>query len=55
MDKPRISLGSSGKQQKMLQALTKGLEEVAHVEPWTTTFNPGTTTLERLVERLEAG
>ena len=50
MDKPRILLGSSGKQQKMLQALTKGLEEVAHVEPWTTTFNPGTTTLERLVE-----
>jgi hypothetical protein len=50
MDKPRIFLGSSGKQQKMLQALTKGLEEVAHVEPWTTTFNPGTTTLERLVE-----
>ena len=34
----------------MLQALTKGLEDVAQVEPWTTTFNPGTTTLERLVE-----
>lgn len=50
MDKPRIFLGSSGKQQKMLQALTRGLEDVAHVEPWTTSFNPGTTTLERLLE-----
>jgi hypothetical protein len=50
MDKPRIFLGSSGKQQKMLQGLTRGLEEVAHVEPWTTSFNPGTTTLERLLE-----
>jgi hypothetical protein len=50
MDKPRIFLGSSGKQAKLLQALTRGLEEIAHVEPWTTSFNPGTTTLERLVE-----
>src|SRR5262245_4042841 len=50
MDKPRIFLGSSGKQQKLLQALTRGLEDIAHVEPWTTTFNPGTTTLERLLE-----
>ena len=50
MDKPRIFLGSSGKQQKLLQALTRGLEDVAHVEPWTTAFNPGTTTLERLLE-----
>src|SRR5438477_12637430 len=50
MDKPRIVLGSSGKQQKLLQALTRGLEDVAHVEPWTTSFNPGTTTLERLLE-----
>ena len=50
MDKPRIFLGSSGKQEKLLKALTRGLEEVAHVEPWTTSFNPGTTTLERLVE-----
>jgi Predicted nucleotide-binding protein containing TIR-like domain len=50
MDKPRIFLGSSGKQEKVLQALTRGLEEVAHVEPWTTSFNPGTTTLERLLE-----
>ena len=50
MDKPRIFLGSSGKQQKLLQAITRGLEDVAHVEPWTTSFNPGTTTLERLLE-----
>jgi hypothetical protein len=33
-----------------LQALTRSLEDVAHVEPWTTSFNPGTTTLERLLE-----
>ena len=50
MDKPRIFLGSSGKQEKLLQALTRGLEDVARVEPWTTSFNPGTTTLERLFE-----
>src|SRR6186997_2167560 len=50
MDKPRIFLGSSGKQEKLLRALTRGLEDIAHVEPWTTSFNPGTTTLERLVE-----
>lgn len=50
MNKPRIFLGSSGKQEKLLQALTRGLEDVAHVEPWTTVFNPGVSTLERLVE-----
>jgi hypothetical protein len=50
LDKPRIFLGSSGKQAKLVQALTRGLEDVAHVDPWTTSFNPGTTTLERLVE-----
>ncbi len=50
MDKPRIFLGSSGKQEKLLEALTRGLEDVAHVEPWTTSFNPGTTTLGRLLE-----
>ena len=50
MDRPRIFLGSSGKQAKLLQALTRGLEDVAHVDPWTTSFNPGTTTLERLLE-----
>jgi hypothetical protein len=50
MSKPRIFLGSSGKQKKLLDGLTRGLDEVAHVEPWTTSFNPGTTTLERLLE-----
>src|SRR5262245_16768335 len=50
MEKPRIFLGSSGQQQKLVQALTRGLEDVAHVVPWTTSFNPGTTTLERLLE-----
>src|SRR5919106_443207 len=50
MNKPRIFLGSSGKQAKLLQSITRGLEEVADVEPWTTTFNPGRSTLDRLVE-----
>src|SRR5215510_12734240 len=50
MSKPRIFLGSSGKQAKLLQALTRGLEDCAHVVPWTSAFNPGTTTLERLLE-----
>lgn len=50
MGKPRIFLGSSGKQQKLVQELTRGLEDVAQVEPWTTSFTPGTTTLERLLE-----
>ena len=50
MDKPRIFLGSSGKQENLLQALSRGLEDVAHVVPWTSSFNPGTTTLERLLE-----
>lgn len=48
--KPRIFLGSSGKQAKLVQALTRGLADVAEVEPWTTVFNPGVSTLDRLVE-----
>jgi hypothetical protein len=48
--KPRIFLGSSGQQAKLLDSLTRGLEQVADVEPWTTVFNPGTSTLARLVE-----
>jgi hypothetical protein len=48
--KPRIFLGSSGKQMKLVQALTRGLAEVAEVEPWTSVFNPGVSTLDRLVE-----
>ena len=47
MDKPRIFIGSSGKQAKLLQALTRGLQDVAHVDPWTTSLTPGTTTLDR--------
>src|SRR3954452_7464335 len=50
MNKPRIFLGSSGQQAKLLKALARGLSEVADVEPWTTTFNPGRSTLDRLVE-----
>ena len=50
MDKPRIFLGSSGKQEKLLKSLTGGLASVADVVPWTTSFNPGISTLERLVE-----
>ena len=50
MNKPRIFLGSSGKQAKLLQAITRGLKDIADVEPWTTTFNPGRSTLDRLVE-----
>jgi len=50
MNKPRIFIGSSGKQMKLLEALTQGLGDIAEVEPWTTVFNPGVSTLERLVE-----
>src|ERR671918_187446 len=50
MSKPRIFLGSSGRQAKLLQAIERGLGDVADVESWTTTFNPGRSTLDRLVE-----
>jgi hypothetical protein len=50
MDKPRIFLGSSGKQGELIEALTDGLGDIARVEPWTTVFNPGVSTLERLLE-----
>jgi hypothetical protein len=50
MSKPRIFLGSSAEQAKLLRAITRGLSEVADVEPWTTTFNPRRSTLDRLVE-----
>src|SRR4051812_22061267 len=53
--KPRIFLGSSGKQAKLIQALTRGLAEVADVEPWTAVFNPGVSTLDRLVELTHEG
>jgi len=50
MNKPRIFLGSSAKQAELLEAIARGLEDVADVEPWMTTFNPGRSTLDRLVE-----
>src|SRR3954452_3442253 len=53
--KPRIFLGSSGQQEKLLQGLTRGLQDIADVEPWTTVFNPGVSTLERLVELTREG
>jgi hypothetical protein len=48
--KPRIFLGSSGQQEKLLQALTRGLQDIADVDPWTAVFSPGVSTLDRLVE-----
>jgi hypothetical protein len=50
MNKPRIFLGSSGKQTKLVEAITRGLEDITDVEPWTSAFNPGRSTLDRLVE-----
>jgi hypothetical protein len=50
MNRPRIFLGSSGAQKKLVQALTRGLEDIVQVDPWTAVFNPGTSTLNRLVE-----
>src|SRR6185436_8127019 len=50
MNRPRIFLGSSGQQEKLLQALTRGLQDIADVDAWTTVFNPGVSTLDRLVE-----
>lgn len=50
MNKPRIFLGSSGKQEKLLLALERGLGDVAQVEPWMSSFNLGTTAIERLIE-----
>ena len=48
--KPRIFLGSSGKQAKLVEAVTRGLADVADVVPWTVAFDPGVSTLDRLVE-----
>jgi hypothetical protein len=50
MAKPRLFLGSSKKQEKLLDVLTHGLDHLVQVEPWTTSFNPGTSTLDRLLE-----
>src|SRR3954449_8902549 len=48
--KPRIFLGSSGKQGKLVEAVTRGLADIPPVVPWTTVFNPGVSTLDRLLE-----
>jgi hypothetical protein len=50
MNKPRIFLGSSGRQAGLLESIAEGLGDVADVETWMTTFNPGRNTLDRLVE-----
>ena len=50
MDKPRIFLGSSTQQVSLLEAVARGLEDIADVDPWMTSFNAGTNTLDRLVE-----
>jgi hypothetical protein len=50
MIKPRIFLGSSGEQKDLVDFLTRGLSDIARVDPWTTSFDPGPTTLDRLVE-----
>src|SRR3954469_3783998 len=47
--KPRIFLGSSGKQAKLVEAVTRGLADIADVVPWTAAFNPGVSTLDRLL------
>lgn len=48
--KPRIFLGSSTQQAKLLGAIERGLEDIAEVHAWMTVFNPGVSTLDRLVE-----
>src|SRR4051812_28513752 len=53
--KPRIFLGSSGQQEKLLQALIRGLRDIADIDAWTTVFNPGVSTLDRLVELTRKG
>jgi hypothetical protein len=50
VNKPRIFLGSSGKQADLVEAIARDLDDIADVEPWMTTFNPGRSTLDRLVE-----
>ena len=55
MNMPRVFLGSSAKQAELLEAIARGLEDVAEVEPWMTTFNPGRSTLDRLVDSRRVG
>ena len=39
--KPRIFLGSSAQQETLLQALTRGLADIADVDAWTTVSRYG--------------
>jgi hypothetical protein len=48
--KPRVFLGSSTQQSKLLTAVARGLDDIADVDAWTSVFNPGVSTLDRLVE-----
>lgn len=48
--KPRVFLGSSGKQTELVDAIADGLAEIADVEKWTAAFPAGVTTLQRLVD-----
>ena len=50
MEKPRMFLGSSAGQAKLVEALAEDLDDVTRVEPWMTSFNPGVGTMERLIE-----
>ena len=50
MDKPRIFLGSSGKQEKLLQALTRGLERHRARRALDDILQSRDITLERLLE-----
>src|SRR3546814_7271640 len=40
---------SSGKQTKLLQALTRGLEDICHVDPWTSRSEEHTSELQSLM------
>jgi hypothetical protein len=44
------SLARQESRRSCFRALTRGLDGVAQVDPWTTSFHPGTTTLGRLLE-----
>lgn len=50
MSRPRIFLGSSGAQVGLIDTITVGLTDLVDVVPWTTAFNPGNTTIQRLLD-----
>ena len=49
--KPWIFIASSEKAKRLAKALRAKLEEVANVKPWFESFDPGTTTIDTLLER----